>query len=136
MIGIDTNVLLRLLLQDDATQARQVRSQIEAAEASGVPIFINDIVLCETLWTLRARFASDKDELVATLRGLLAVASFAFESRDTLQRTLATFERSTAGFSDCLIAAKNVATGCGHTATLDRAMGDLPGVKLLSGRRQ
>jgi predicted nucleic-acid-binding protein len=131
MIGIDTNVLLRLLLHDDDAQARKARREIEDIESAGTQVLINDVVLTETLWTLRGRFASDKDELLLTLRSLLGAASFAFENRGTVQQALALYEASNAGFSDCLIAAKNAGSGCEYTATFDRAMRSLPAVKLL-----
>lgn len=131
MIGIDTNVLLRLLLHDDDTQARKARREIETIESAGTQVLINDVVLAETLWTLRGRFASDKDELLLTLRSLLGAASFAFENRSIVQQALALYEASNAGFSDCLIAAKNTGIGCEYTATFDRAMRTLPAVKLL-----
>jgi predicted nucleic-acid-binding protein len=131
MIGIDTNVLLRLLLHDDEAQARKARREIEDIESAGTQVLINDVVLTETLWTLRGRFASDKDELLLTLRSLLGAASFAFENRGTVQQALALYEASNAGFSDCLIAAKNAGIGCEYTATFDRAMRSLPAVKLL-----
>lgn len=131
MIALDTNVLLRLLLDDDATQSRKARREVEAVEAAGEQVMLNDIVLAEAVWTLRGKYDTGKQELLLVLRGLFDTASFAFESRPVLINALAMYENSAADFPDCLIAAKNAAAGCGHTATFDRAMRGLPAVKLL-----
>ena len=131
MIALDTNVLLRLLLNDDAAQARKARHAVEAVEAAGEQVLLNDIVLAEAVWTLRGKYDTGKPELIRMLRAVLDTASFAFESRPVLTTALALYEGSAADFPDCLIAAKNAAAGCNHTATFDRAMRGLPAVKVL-----
>jgi len=122
VIGIDTNVLLRLLLDDDPPQARRARHVASSAEAAGQPLFVNDVVLTETIRTLGSRYDATKSELIDTLRSLLDNARLTFENRSVLSEALAGFERSSAGFADCLIIAKNAAAGCEHTATFDRAL--------------
>lgn len=131
MIALDTNVLLRLLLNDDASQSRKAQQAVEAVEAAGGQVMLNDIVLAEAVWTLRGKYDTGKPDLLRMLRGVLDTASFAFESRNVLAQALAMYEESAADFPDCLIAAKNAAAGCDHTATFDRAMRGLPAVKLL-----
>jgi predicted nucleic-acid-binding protein len=122
VIGIDTNVLLRLLLDDDPSQVRRARQAASSAEAAGRPLFVNDVVLAETVWTLGSRYDATKGELIETLRSLLDNARLAFENRAVLSAAVLGFERSNAGFADCLIIAKNAAAGCDHTATFDRAL--------------
>lgn len=131
MIALDTNVLLRLLLNDDAAQARAARQAVQAVEAAGEQVLINDIVLAEAVWALRGKYDTAKQDLLRVLRAVLDTASFAFESRPVLTAALAMYEESAADFPDCLIAAKNAAAGCRHTATFDRAMRGLPAVELL-----
>ena len=131
MIGIDTNVLLRLLVDDDPSQVRRARQEASSAEAGGQPLFINDIVLAETVWTLGSRYDATKSELIDTLRSLLDNARLAFESRSVLSDAVAGFESSSAGFSDCLIVAKNAAASCKHTATFDRALRPFGHAKIL-----
>lgn len=131
MIALDTNVLLRLLLQDDASQVSKARKELEPFDDSAEGIFINDVVLAETLWTLRGRYRLSKDDLLLALRGLLDTAAFAFENRTVIQAAVSIYEASAADFSDCLVAAKNAAAGCEYTATFDRAMHGLPRVRLL-----
>lgn len=131
MIGIDTNVLLRLLLDDDPSQVRRARQAASSAEAAGQPLFVNDVVLTETVWTLGSRYDATKSELIETLRSLLDNARLAFENRAVLSEAVVGFERSSAGFSDCLIIAKNAAAGCSHTATFDRALRPFEHAKIL-----
>ena len=132
MIAIDSNILLRLLTQDDSAQTDKARRAVRAAEQSGDDLLINDLVLAETMWTLASRYGADKAALLSSLHGLLGSAGFAFESRSLLVEAVARFEATSAGFTDCLIAAKNVALGARSTLTSDRAMPNLPAVSLLS----
>lgn len=131
MIGIDTNVLLRLLLDDDPGQVHRARHAASSAEATGQPLFVNDVVLAETVWTLQSRYDATKTEQIETLRSLLDNARLAFEDRSVLSEAVRGFERSSAGFADCLIVAKNAAAGCVHTATLDRALRPFEHAKIL-----
>ena len=131
MIGIDTNVLLRLLLDDDPPQVRRARHVASSAEAAGQPLFVNDVVLAETVWTLGSRYDATKSELIDTLRSLLDNARLAFESRSVLSEAVTGFETSSADFADCLIVAKNAAAGCQHTATFDRALRPFEHAKIL-----
>lgn len=131
MIGIDTNVLLRLLLDDDPPQVRRARQVASSAEADGRPLFVNDVVLAETVWTLGSRYDATKSELINTLRSMLDNARLAFESRSVLSEAVTGFERSGADFADCLILAKNAASGCEHTATFDRALRPFGQAKIL-----
>ncbi|MBJ7355696.1 MAG: type II toxin-antitoxin system VapC family toxin [Thermoleophilaceae bacterium] len=131
MIGIDTNVLLRLLLDDDPSQVRRAKQVAESAEAAGQPLFVNDVVLAETVWTLGSRYDATKPELIETLRSLLDNARLAFENRAVLSEAVTGYERSSADFADCLIVAKNAGAGCTHTATFDRALRAFEYTKIL-----
>ncbi len=131
MVGVDTNILLRLLTEDDAAQAAAVRRWLAPRDAQAESVLINDIVLVELVWTLRRLYGYERDTLASVLGHLLSALTFAFEDRDSVSQALRLFEGSAADFSDCLIAAKNLRLGCDATATFDRAMAPLAGVKLL-----
>lgn len=133
MIGIDTNVLLRLLTEDDLAQAAAVRRLLEPLDAVAESVLINDIVLVETLWTLRRLYGFDRTDQAEVLGQLLSALTFRFEDRQVLSQALALFTHSAADFSDCLIAAKNTQWGCESTATFDRSMAALAGVALVKG---
>ncbi|MGH8606884.1 MAG: PIN domain-containing protein [Gammaproteobacteria bacterium] len=131
MIGIDTNILLRIINDDDRAQSKRIRALLAPLDPIPQSVLINDVVLAETVWTLQSAYRWNKPEIVAALRLLAATATFAFEDRDILLSAISAYERSGAGFADSLIAAKNVAAGCDFTATFDRAMRLLPGAKVL-----
>ena len=131
MIGIDTNVLLRLWLNDDPAQNKRFDQLL--AEHGGLPgsLLVTDVVLVEAVWTLKSAFEQDKHAQLIAVRSLLEETAFAFEEREAVVATLSLFEAGSCGFADCLVAAKHARQGCDFTATFDRGMRKLPGVKVL-----
>ena len=125
MIGIDTNLLVRYLTQDDAAQSKQAARIIDAAIEAGEDLYLNHIVVCELTWVLSRAYKYAKDELLGVLEKILAAGQFAFEDKDSLWRALEAFRRSRADFADCLIGVKNSTAGCRTTVTLDRAAAGL-----------
>ena len=126
MIALDTNVLVRLLADDDPRQCARARAAVATAEANGEAVHVNDVVLAETMWAMATRYKTPKSKLVEIIRGLLDSGTFEFESRACFEETLRLFERSSADFSDCLIVAKNAAAGCRSTLTFDAECITLP----------
>ena len=131
MIGIDTNILLRIINDDDPAQSKKIRTLLAPFDSVPHSVRINDVVLAEAVWTLQSAYRWNKSEIVAALRMLAATSTFSFENRDTFLAAIGPHERSGAGFADCLIAEKNAAAGSDFTATFDRAMRSVPGVKVL-----
>lgn len=131
MIGIDTNVLLRLLLDDDAAQGAKITHLFESYAQAPGSARIADVVLAEAMWTLGSVYRQPKAALVRALRALLEQPAYAFEDRAAVEQALDAFAAGRAGFSDCLIIAKNAAAGCTFTATFDRAMRGVPGAQVL-----
>lgn len=125
MIGLDTNLLVRYLTQDDAGQSKQAARIIDAAIEAGEDLYLNHIVVCELTWVLSRAYGYAKDELLGVLEKILAAGQFAFEDKDALWRALEAFRRSSADFADCLIGVKNSTAGCRTTVTLDRAAAGL-----------
>jgi predicted nucleic-acid-binding protein len=131
MIGIDTNILLRLWLNDDPAQNQRIDALL--AEHGNTPgsLLITDVVLAEAMWTLRSAFNQDKAALLIAVRSLLEETAFAFEDREAVAQALQLFEQASCGFPDCLVVAKHGLRGCDFTATFDRGMRKLSGVKVL-----
>jgi predicted nucleic-acid-binding protein len=125
MIGLDTNILVRYLTQDDPIQAAEATRMIEEAVANEESLFINDIVLCELVWVLEAAYGFPKQEVLDALDSVFRTRQFEFEDKDTVWRALEDFRRSSADFSDCLVGRKNKARTCSTTRTFDRAAGEL-----------
>ena len=131
MIGIDTNVLLRLLLDDDPSQNARIDALMAAHATAPGSVMICDVVLAEAVWTLRTVYEQPKPALIVAIKGLLAQPAFAFEDRGALEQAVSDFAGSGAGFSDCLIAARQLALGCEFSATFDKKMRALPGIRLI-----
>lgn len=132
MIAIDTNVVLRIILKDDAEQHGVATRELAKAGRAGTDILVNDIVLVETIWTLVRTYRIDKPVVIAALQAFMQTSGIRFESDANVAHALELFQHSTAGFADCLTVAKNTAFGCTSTLTLDQGMRKLPGVKLLT----
>jgi predicted nucleic-acid-binding protein len=131
MIGIDTNILLRLWLNDAPAQNKRIDALLAEHGSAPESLLVTDVVLAEALWTLRSAYQQDKAAQRLAVRSLLDETAFAFEDRDAIEMALDLFERHTCGFSDCLVAAKHRRTGCEFTVTFDRSMRKLPDVKPL-----
>ena len=134
MIGRDTNALIRLLTQDDAPQAAAVRKRLAPLDAVADAVLLNNMVLVETLWTLRRVYGFGKPDLAALLGQLLSATTFCFEDRPAITRAVALFTAGPADFSDCLIAVQNARLGCSTTVTFDKGMQGLPQVELLGAK--
>jgi len=127
MLGIDTNVLVRFLVRDDETQFEKARKLIKYEVAAGRRIFVNQLVLMETEWVLRSRYAVPKSQIIEVISGLLAASDIQFEDEPAIEEALFIWKDSTADFADYLIAAKNRRMGCRATATFDAKASKLPG---------
>lgn len=131
MIGLDTNILLRLWLNDEPAQNKRIDALL--AEHGGTPesLLVTDVVLAEAVWTLRSAFDQNKAQQLLAVRSLLNETAFAFEDRGVVTQAADMFEHGSCGFSDCLVVAKHARHGCDFTATFDRGMRKLPRVRLL-----
>ena len=124
MIGIDTNILLRLATGDDAGQVKTITRWL-AAHAPDELLHVNQIVLAETLWTLKSGYGYDRARLAAFVEGLLGNAGFEIEQTALVEDALGAFVSGKADFPDCLIFAMN-ARRCDATITFDRVARGLP----------
>lgn len=124
MIGVDTNVLVRYLMQDDEIQARTANAFFARAADRGETFHLNDIVLCELVWVLRASYRVNRVTIAMTIEGILDTTSFSFDDRDRLRRALAEYRGGSGDFADYLIGLRNLAAGCDRTVTFDRSLHD------------
>lgn len=129
MIGIDTNILLRLWLDDDPAQTQRIDLLLAEHGAKPESLLVTDVVLVEAIWTLKSAFGQGKSEQLKAVTSLLNETAFAFEHRETVERAVALFTESSCGFSDCLIVATHALRHCLFTASFDRGMQKLAGVR-------
>ena len=131
MIAVDTNVLIRLLMADDAAQAAKARRLLDAQAEADKPIWVSDTVLVELLWTLSRAYGRTREDLAAALRALSRNASVAFESSEAVGAALELFTQGGADFADCLLCVKAANAGCDHLMTFVKGMKHLPGVRVI-----
>lgn len=122
MIALDTNVLVRYLVEDDVKQTAAAAAAIERAVAAGDELFVSDVVLCETVWVLAGSYKVTRSVIVATLRDLLRARHLAFGAPDQLTRALDAFAHGKGDFADYLIREHARAAGCDRVLTFDRAL--------------
>ncbi|MBI3481062.1 MAG: type II toxin-antitoxin system VapC family toxin [Nitrosomonadales bacterium] len=127
MLGIDTNVLVRFLVKDDEAQFDKARKLIKREIAAGRRVFVNQLVLMETEWVLRSRYAATKNQIIAAISGLLDATDVQFEDEPAIEEALFIWKDASADFADCLIGAKNRRLGCRATASFDVKAARLPG---------
>lgn len=127
MLGIDTNVLVRYLIRDDETQFEKARKLIKREVTAGRRVFINQLVLMETEWVLRSRYAVPKNQVIEAFSGLLNSTDVKFEDEPSIEEAIFIWKDATADFADCLIGAKNRRLRCRSTATFDVKAAKLPG---------
>lgn len=126
MLGIDTNVLVRFLVRDDEIQFEKARKLIKREVAAGHRVFVNQLVLMETEWVLRSRYAVPKNQIIGAISGLLNATDIQFEDEPSIEEALFVWKESATDFADCLIGAKNRRMGCRTTATFDGKASRLP----------
>ncbi len=127
MLGIDTNVVVRLVVADDADQTDRARKLIEQTLSREEPVLISLLVLLECEWVLRSRYKFSRVAILSIFRALLEARELSFEDEPALEEALFHWKDSACGFSDCLIAAHNRRMGCRATATFDGKAARLPG---------
>jgi len=131
LIGLDSNILIRYLVQDDVAQARKASRFIEESLSPESPGFINHISLCEIVWVLKRRYGVGKPALIDIIDGLLTTKQLVVENIEIAWRALRAFEAGSADFSDAMIACANQFHGCECTVTFDKKASKLDTVKLL-----
>jgi predicted nucleic-acid-binding protein len=120
MIGLDTNVLLRLFTEDDREQCDRARKLVQKAVADG-PVVVNAIVLSEFVWTLERALKVEKAKLVHLLTEVLSADDIEIEHRGAAETALLAYRTGAADFPDYYRAEINMELGCASTATFDAA---------------
>jgi len=120
VIGLDTNVLLRLLTRDDARQHAAAKNFIARNCGPTDPAFINRVVVLECVWVLESFYDYLREQVADAIDGLLLVAEFDVEDAPVIRETLAAY-RAGADFADAFTACSNAERGCTSTAAFDTA---------------
>lgn len=131
MIGLDTNILVRYLAQDEPKQAALATRLLESltADESG---FVSHVVLAETVGVLKSCYAADPARIQQVVDTLLRTSGIVVERADTVWRALRQFKQSGGDFADTLVAASARDAGCRTTYTFDKGAAKRSGMTLLA----
>lgn len=130
MIGLDTNVLVRYVAQDDAKQSQRATRLIESLTVDS-PGYVSLVSVVELVWVLSGCYAASRDDITAVLDTLLRAKELVIADADAVWKSLRLFKQSKADFADCLIERCATAAGCDHTATFDRNAAKHCGMQLI-----
>lgn len=122
MIALDTNVLVRYLVEDDPRQAAEAAALVDRIVEGGDTLFLSDVVVCETVWVMSVSYKIGRKEIAGVLRNLLRARHVTFRAADQLVRALAAYEAGKGDFADYLIREHARAEDCEHVATFDRVL--------------
>jgi len=131
LIGLDTNIVIRYLVQDDKKQSAVATRFVEKSLSTDVPGYINHISLCEIVWVLQRCYGVTKQQVRAIIEGLLTTKQFNVENAEVAWKALRAFDANNADFCDALIGQVNIHNGCEYTVTFDKKAASLPGFDLL-----
>ena len=130
MIGLDTNVLVRYIMQDDPRQSAKATRLIESLEADR-PGFIGMVSIVELYWVLTSCYDLTNDQVRQALDLLLRTRQIVVDRADQVLRALKLFEAGKADFADCLIERAAAAAGCEKTMTFDVSAARHAGMTLI-----
>ncbi len=131
MLALDTNILVRWLVDDDRRQSAQVLALFEAARARDERMYVPATVALELEWVLRSRYDFDKETVLLAFNALLETREVDFQSERSMEQALHLYRRGKAEFADCLHAAECMSAGRAPMLSFDAKAAKLPGVQLL-----
>jgi predicted nucleic-acid-binding protein len=118
--GLDTNVLVRYLVQDEPEQAAKAARFIETSCTEEQPCYIGQIVLCELAWVLESNYQQSRAEIAAIVEKFLQVGQLEVANPGVVWRALDDYRKSNVDFPDHLLARFNELAGCDSTVTFDK----------------
>lgn len=132
MAALDSNVLVRYLVQDDPVQGELAARLINRGVRAGGPLFVPVTVLLELEWVLRSAFGFDKTDVLHSLSRLIGSFELAFQAEGAVEIALVQYEHGVADFADCLHAALAGEAGEAPLWTFDKAAAKVTGARLLT----
>ena len=130
MIGLDTNMLVRYIMQDDLKQSPLATRLIESrsVESRG---FVPLVSVVELFWVMSSAYELDRGQLIAALEGLLRTKELVVERAEIVWKALRILQTANVDFADCLIERCGHAADCQYTVTFDQNAASAAGMKLL-----
>ena len=122
MIAVDTNILVRFLVNDDPEQARKAKDLVHQLDDVEARAYVSDIVLCEIVWVLGSCYGFDRVQIALALKKLVGARQLRFDANDQILRAISAYESSKGDFADYLIREHATAAGCDSIVTFDKSL--------------
>ncbi len=129
MIGLDTNVIVRYLVQDDRMQSARATRLIENELTPENPGFVSIVAMVETVWVLERAFGRSEREIAIAVESMLQADVLSIENEDEVFAAMTAVTDGEGTFADALIGALGKRAGCSHTVTFDRRASRLASFK-------
>ena len=120
MKAIDTNVLVRFLVNDDEHQGELVYERFRDAEVNSEVLFIPLLVILETIWVLESAYEATRKEIVGSFSDLMQMPIFEFEALAAVQGMVISAKMSSTDLTDILIGQSARVSGCASVLTFDK----------------
>jgi predicted nucleic-acid-binding protein len=120
LIGVDTNVLLRVLVEDNVAQLHAANALIDSADRDGDPLLVSPIVIVELEWVMRKLYDRNKDQILDGLDRLRGHANIVIDDAEAVESAIKAWRTGKADLADYLISALARARGARTTMTFDR----------------
>ena len=130
MIGLDTNVVVRYLAQDDPLRSRKATNLFERHLSVEEPGFISIVAMAETVWVLERAYGLSARELASAIERMLQIEVVLIEHEQEVFTAMIALKKGRGSFADALIGALGSKAGCNHTLTFDRKASQLAGFQL------
>lgn len=130
MIGLDTNVLVRYIMQDDARQSPKAAKLMESLTVDE-PGFVAIVSVIELGWVLSISYGLDRGQVAQALEQLLRTKAVVVDRADEVMKALRVFKSGSADFADCLIERIGASAGCSKTVTFDAGAARVAGMTLI-----
>lgn len=130
MIGLDTNVLVRYVMQDDPKQSPKATRLVESLTADE-PGYLSLVALIEFVWVLTSCYDLNRAQLSQAIEAVLRSKEFLVDRADQVMQALRVYRAGAADFADCVIERSGFSAGCGKTMTFDVAAAKTAGMALI-----
>jgi predicted nucleic-acid-binding protein len=130
MIGLDTNILVRYVTQDDPVQSAKAIEVIERRLTEEIPGFISIVAMVETVWVLDRAYGLTPQEIAAVVERMLQTDVLVIENEQEVFTAMIALKEGQGSFADSVIAALGVRAGCSCTLTFDHKAARLRGFEL------
>jgi predicted nucleic-acid-binding protein len=131
MIGLDTNVVVRYLAQDDPIQSAKATQIFERRLTEQVPGFISLVTMVETVWVLDTVYGLAAREIAQAVERMLQADTLLIQNEQEVFTAMVSLKSGRGSFADALVGALGAWAGCGSTLTFDRKAGRIQGFEVV-----